>query len=88
MSRWSHKLDLNVAEIFPLLPVFAEAFVAAGCPLSFLWALIDGTLRENCRPGQGQRCVYNGKDRIPGLKLQNVLRPDGLYASFFGPVEG
>ena len=46
------------------------------CTLNFLVA--PGTLREVCRPTDGQESIYNGKDRLHGLKLQGTVTSDGI----------
>ena len=44
----------------PLVPIFAEAIRAKGAPLGNIFALVDGTFRQFCRPGLDG---YNGLDK-------------------------
>jgi len=45
-------------------------------------------LVQNTRPTYNQREVYNGKDRVHGLKYQSLTFPNGLIGNLYGPVEG
>ena len=69
----------------------ADLIVCLEIPLATLSCVgfIDGTLNPTARPGQGlQEVVYNGKDRVHGLKWLAVALPDGLILYLFGPIEG
>ncbi len=67
---------------------YANATESAGCPLENVIGFIDGTLIENCRPSENQQLLYNGKDKIHGLKYQSLMLPNGLTANLYGPVVG
>ncbi len=41
-----------------------------------------------CRPVRNQQEIYNGKDRIHGLKYQNLTLPNGIIAHVHGPLDG
>ena len=64
----------------PLIPVFAAAFEAKGCPLPYCWALLDGTFRNFCRPakdgyaGLAQRIQWSGHKKHHGNNTRD-LRP-------------
>jgi hypothetical protein len=53
-----------------------------------VWGFIDGTLRRTCRPSYFQKLLYSGHKRAHGIKFQSVVTPDGLFACFFGPING
>ncbi|OQV15754.1 hypothetical protein BV898_10091 [Hypsibius exemplaris] len=53
-----------------------------------IFAFIDGTFKQTCRPDKDQRVIYNGKDRHHGLKYQGITAPDGLILHLAGPFEG
>jgi hypothetical protein len=56
--------------------------------VDFIWAFIDGTIRETCRPTYFQERVYSGHKRCHGLKFQSIVIPDGFIALLYGPVAG
>ncbi|KAJ6467359.1 hypothetical protein C8R45DRAFT_1171790 [Mycena sanguinolenta] len=68
-------------------PRFAQAFVAKGCPMKCIAAIIDGTLKKNARPSRNQRILFNGWKRIHCLKYHLLVSPDGIIIHIFGPVE-
>ena len=47
-----------------------------------------GTVHSVCRPGEGQRQLYNGHKRVHGIKLQLIVCSDGMIANLFEPIEG
>ena len=53
-----------------------------------VFAFIDGTLRPCARPSVFQYSIYNGMDRVHGLKYLIVLTPDGMMPLLSGPHEG
>jgi hypothetical protein len=53
-----------------------------------IWGLVDGSLKETCRPSYFQRLLYSGHKRSHGVKFQSVVVPDGLFAHLFGPING
>lgn len=87
---YSHLLtDLNQNWLMPVhLEEFATAIHDKGAALQNCWGFVDGTVRPICRPGQNQRCLYNGHKKIHAIKFQSVVAPNGLVANLFGPVEG
>ena len=56
--------------------------------LAMCIGFVDGTLMDHCRPSEGQEAIFNGHDRVHGLKFQSVTLPDGMMGSLFGPVAG
>ena len=70
------------------LESYADATEAKGCPLSSCVGFIDGTLIENCRPQENQRLLYNGKDKVHGLKYQSLMLPNGMVGNLYGPECG
>ncbi|MGH7974246.1 MAG: transposase family protein [bacterium] len=50
--------------------------------------IIDGTLRQMCRPKYYQKQTYSGHKRAHGLKYQAVVTPDGFIACLHGPING
>ncbi|ETV90437.1 hypothetical protein H310_14781 [Aphanomyces invadans] len=96
-----HMLDLiysNFAEIVYLdrdrictkLMEFSQAVMAKGAEVENVWAFIDGTVRECCRPdgNERQRTVFNGHKRRHAMKYETLVAPDGTIAHAFGPIEG
>ena len=57
-------------------------------PLENCWGLVDGIGRSVCRPGEGQRQLYNGHKRVHGIKFQSIACPDGMIANLCRPIEG
>ncbi|OWA51278.1 hypothetical protein BV898_15770 [Hypsibius exemplaris] len=53
-----------------------------------IFAFIDGTFKQTCRPKRNQRIVYSGKESCHGLKYQAITAPDGLILHLAGPFEG
>lgn len=49
---------------------FADTVFQKGCPLQSCFGFIDGVLKPCARPTYNQRNIYNGKDRVHGLKYQ------------------
>ena len=45
-------------------------------------------MRSVCRPGEGQRQLYNGHKRVHGIKFQSIVCPDGMIANLYRPIEG
>ena len=70
------------------LDVMATAVMQKNAPLENCWGFIDGTVRPICRPKLNQRVVYSGHKRVHGLKFQSIMAPNGLFAHFYGPIEG
>ena len=89
-ANWNRLLtDFNQNWLSPRnLQIFADRIHQSGAPLQNCWGFVDGTVRPVCRPGRGQRQVYNGHKKIHALKFQSVVAPNGLIANLYGPVEG
>ena len=45
-------------------------------------------MRSVCRPGEGQRQLYNGHKRVHGMKFQLIVCPVVVIANLYGPIEG
>ena len=74
-----------------VLTRFAAAFTAFGCPIAWLFALVDGTFRFSCRPGgrnSRQKAMYSGHKRGHGFNYQGVTTPDGIIIQCWGPCAG
>ena len=69
------------------------AVKAKGCPLPYVWALLDGTFRDFCRPckdgyaGLAQRVQYSGAKKGHGNNHQGLETPDGMIIEMHGPFE-
>lgn len=59
-----------------------------GLSLPVVMGFIDGKLFATCRPSVAQESIFNGKDRVHGLKYQGVLHACGLLMNFAGPEAG
>ena len=59
-----------------------------GSPLTNCFGFIYGTVRQISKPGENQRILYNGYNRVHSLKFQSVALPNGLIANLYRPVEG
>ena len=87
-------IQFDHKRIVPLIPVFAAAFKAKGCPLPYVWALLDGTFRDFCRPckdgysGLAQRVQYSGHKHAHGNNHQGLETSDGIIIEMHGPFEG
>lgn len=51
-----------------------------------MFGFIDGIVRPISKPGKNQRIVYNGHNRVHGIKFQSVPLPNGLIGNMYGPV--
>ena len=89
-QTWNRLLtDLNQVWLSPNhLEEFAAAVHTKGAALDNCWGFVDGTVRPICRPGQNQKCLYNGHKKVHAIKFQSIAAPSGLVANLFGPVEG
>ena len=87
-------LEFDHQRIVPMIPVFAAAFRAKGCPIPHVWALLDGTFRNFCRPGLdgysglAQHIQYSGHKKHHGNNHQGLETPDGIIVEMHGPFEG
>jgi hypothetical protein len=86
---WKHLLHFDAERLTPeALSRFAATFVAKGCPVPSIAAIIYGTLKKVARPSLNQRTLFNGWKRIHFLKYHLVVTPDGIIIHVFGPIEG
>ena len=67
---------------------YAQAIRKKGSPLTNSFGFIYGTVRQISKPGENQRILYNGHNRVHSLKFQSVALPNGLIVNLYGPVEG
>ena len=89
-EHWCHLLD-NFDQMWlhqDNLRMMAEAIQDKGCPLHNCFGFLDGTLIPNARPIYNQRELYNGKNKVHGLKYQSLTVANGLIANLYWPVEG
>ncbi|KAH9106569.1 hypothetical protein LEN26_014517 [Aphanomyces euteiches] len=63
---------LDRESISAQLRAFSQAITNKGGEVENVWAFIDGTVSECCRP----------------VKFQTLVTPDGIIAHAFGPIEG
>ena len=56
--------------------------------LQIVGAFMVGAVIPICRPGQQQRILYNGNNRIHSTNVQSVVIPNGLIANLSGPTMG
>ena len=68
------------------LQIYSDSIAAKGTALQNCFGFIDGTVRPICRPSEQQRILYNGHERLHGLKFQSVALPNGLIGNMYGPV--
>jgi hypothetical protein len=88
-DRWGFLLGFDPVLLHPeRLQEWADAIYQRGSPLPTVWAFIDCTIRQICRPIFGQRAVYSGHKKFHALKFQALMVPCGLIAHLFGPWEG
>ena len=61
-ERWHHLLtSFNQPWLSPTnLKRYADHIHQSGAPLGNCRGFVDGTVRSVCRPGEGQRQLYNG----------------------------
>ena len=99
LYQFSHHLanEYDHDRLAPLVETFAAAVHAKGAPLANIFALIDGTFRQFCRPGLDgynglglldQRAQYSGHKKCHGNNHQGVVTPDGIIVEMHGPFEG
>ena len=69
--------------------VLSAHLQAKGCPLPTVIGFVDGTCRPTCRPGDGQRAVYNGYVRCPFSSSSSPAVYNGYvrpFSSFSPPA--
>ena len=89
-QTWSCLLtDLNQDWLSPYhLQEFAAVVHTRVASLDNCLGFVDSTERPICRPGQNQKCLYNGHKKVHAIKFQSVATSSGLVANLFGPVGG
>ena len=80
-KRWHQLSPVNLKK-------YADYIHQSGAPLENCCGFVDGTVHSVCRPGEGQRQLYNGHKRVHGIKLQLIVCSDGMIANLFEPIEG
>ena len=68
-----------------ILKSFAQAIGRLGGG-DRVWGWLDGTIVKIARPEVNQGLSYTGYKKSHGLKFQGIVTPNGLLASFAGPV--
>ncbi|EIN04908.1 hypothetical protein PUNSTDRAFT_75658 [Punctularia strigosozonata HHB-11173 SS5] len=89
-QSWGHLLGLDHESLLSPshLETYAKAIRNAGVMSTHIWAFIDCTIREVCRPTRFQRQAYNGHKKHHAIKFQALALPNGLIGHLHGPVEG
>ena len=75
----------------PRLSAYAKAVAKKGCPWERIWAFIDGSKWEICRPSGEevlQQAAYTGKDKMHCVAIQMVLSPGGMIQHLLGGQPG
>lgn len=69
---------------------YAQALTDSGAPFRSCVGFIDGTTFHICRPSGEwvQAAFYSGHKRYHCMRWQGITMPDGMIASFYGPVPG
>ncbi|OWZ19205.1 hypothetical protein PHMEG_0006580 [Phytophthora megakarya] len=98
IRRWGDVLFFCDTMFVSRLPQYKSAVTAAsGNIVDGIALFIDGTKHFICRPSPRldaprgknlQKVAYSGHKRRHCLSYQGVITPDGLFISFWGPVEG
>lgn len=98
MKSWEKKLFFNTDMFVQRLQMYKQAVAdKTGGLVNEIALFIDGTKQFICRPGKRpnarrgenlQKACYSGHKRRHCLSFQGCIAPDGIYISFFGPVEG
>ena len=65
---------------------YAAAIAGKGATLDNCFGFVDGTVCPISKPGEHQRIVYNGHERVHALKFQSVALSNGLIANMDSPV--
>ena len=70
-ERWHHLLtSFKQLRLSPAnLKRYTDYIHQSGAPLENCWGFVNGTVRSVCRPGEGQRQLYNGYNRMYGIKF-------------------
>jgi hypothetical protein len=89
-EEWQHLLDFDYEHLLSRenLARYAKALQRAGVPQVLIWAFIDCTIRQMCKPSFWQHQAYNGHKKFHALKFQALSLPNSIVAHLFGPEEG
>jgi nuclease HARBI1 len=89
-ETWKHLLDFDVGFLLSpeRLAAYAQAIYETGVPIETIWAFLDCTLIQMCRPTWFQRQAFSGHKKYHVLKYQALGLPNGLIGHLFGPQEG
>jgi nuclease HARBI1 len=89
-NHWSHLLDFDHHHLLSPanLARYSAAIYEAGAPQETIFAFIDCTFNQMCRPTWWQRQAYTGHKKYHALKFQALCLPNGLFGHLFGPEEG
>ena len=82
-EEWHHLLtSFNQPWLSPAnLKRYADYIHQSGAPLENYWGFVDETVHSVCKPGKGQRQLYNGHKRVHGIKFQSIVCLDGIIAN-------
>ena len=82
-ERWHHLLTFfNQPWLSPAnLKRYADYIHQSGAPWENYWGFVDKTVHSVCKPGEGQRQLYNGHKRVHGIKFQSIVCPSGIIAN-------
>ena len=69
------------------LQLYADPIHDNGAPLDSCFGFVYATVYQIARPKNNQQ-VYNGHERVHGLKFQNIALPNGIIGNLVGPYEG
>lgn len=88
-DRWGpHLTELRMDRVAPRLAEFSAAYADAGSPYDSCFAMLDGSVKQVCRPQFEQRELYNGHKKFHCLGFQGLSTPDGLFLQFSGGIPG
>ena len=79
ITQWNHNV-LNPAA----LQIYSNVISGKGAALHNCFGFVDGTVRPVCRPGEHQKVIYNGHNRVHAQNC--VALPDGLIGNLYGPL--
>ena len=78
---------VDILRIYPQMALFADSVVGIGGLLEDVVCFVDGKAWGTCKPKGDfigdeaiamQQIFYNGYYRVHGLKMQNIMFPDGI----------
>ena len=70
-ERWHHLLtSFKQLRLSPAnLKRYTDYIHQSEALLENCWGFVNATVRSVCRPGEGQRQLYNGYNRMYGIKF-------------------